>query len=108
MDDDLNISGALAALFAFVKKVSIPLAQGLLTLEQRDSVLETMKKIDAVLGVMKFEEERMGAEALQLMNKREALRAEKQWPEADEIRQKLLDMGIVVADTPEGMVWRLK
>jgi len=108
MDDDLNISGALAVLFAFVKKVSIPLAKGLLTLEQRDQVLEIMKKVDLVLGVMKFEEEQIGEEALRLMSRREALRAAKQWAEADEIRRKLLDMGVVVADTPEGIVWRLK
>jgi len=108
MDDDLNISGALAALFAFVKKVSIPLAQGLLTLAQRDQVLEVMRKVDDVLGVMKFEEEQIGEDALRLMNRRESLRTAKQWADADEIRLKLLDMGVVVADTPEGVVWRLK
>jgi cysteinyl-tRNA synthetase len=108
MDDDLNISGALAALFAFVKKVSVPLAGGLLTLEQRDSVLEAMKKVDSVFGVMKFEEEQISGEARRLMKEREALRAAGRWAQADEIRQKLLEMGVVVADTPEGMVWRLK
>ncbi|SEM00281.1 cysteinyl-tRNA synthetase [Syntrophus gentianae] len=108
MDDDLNISGALAALFAFVKKVSIPLAQGQLTLEQRDSVLEAMKKVDAVFGVLKFEEEQLTQEARRLMNQREDLRAAGQWAQADEIRQKLLEMGILVADTPEGVAWRLK
>ncbi len=108
MDDDLNISGALAALFAFVKKVSIPLAQGALTREQRDAVLEAMQKVDAVLGVMKFEEEQIREEARQLMIRREALRKDGQWEQADEIRQRLLEMGVVVADTPEGMVWRLK
>ena len=108
MDDDLNISGALAVLFAFVKKVSIPLAQGVLTAAQRDAVLDVMKKIDGVLGVMDFEEEQIGEEALRLMNRRDALRQARQWAEADEIRQKLLDMGIIVADTSEGMVWHLK
>jgi len=108
MDDDLNISGALAALFAFVKKVSVPLAQGLLTLEQRNAVLEAMKKVDAVFGVLKFEEEQISDEARRLMNQREEFRAAGQWAQADEIRQRLLKMGIVVADTPEGMVWRLK
>ncbi|ABC76162.1 cysteine--tRNA ligase [Syntrophus aciditrophicus] len=108
MDDDLNISGALAVLFDFVKKVSSSLAQGVLTVEQRDQVLEALKKIDDVLGVMKFEEEQISEEALQLMKRREALRQEGRWAQADEIRQRLLDMGVVVADTPEGMVWRLK
>jgi cysteinyl-tRNA synthetase len=108
MDDDLNISGALASLFSFVKKTSVPLAQGLLTFEQRDQVLDVMKKVDDVLGVMKFEEEQISKEALVLIKKREALRAAEQWAEADEIRQKLLDVDIVVADTPEGVVWRLK
>jgi len=108
MDDDLNISGALAALFAFVKKVSVPLAGGLLTLEQRDSVLEAMKKVDSVFGVMKFDEEQISEEARRLMKEREALRTAGRWAQADEIRRKLFEMGVVVADTPEGMVWRLK
>ncbi len=67
-----------------------------------------MKKVDSVFGVMKFEEEQISGEARRLMKEREALRAAGRWAQADEIRQKLLEMGVVVADTPEGMVWRLK
>ena len=59
-------------------------------MEQRDQVLEALKKIDDVLGVMKFEEEQISEEALQLMKRREALRQEGRWAQSDEIRQRRL------------------
>jgi len=108
MDDDLNISGALASLFAFVKKVSIPLSQAQLKERERDQILDMMKKIDNVLGVMHFEEEMITEEALGLIRQREALRRKGSWEASDEIRKKLLVMGIEISDTPDGMSWRLK
>jgi cysteinyl-tRNA synthetase len=108
MDDDLNISAALASLFEFVKKISIPLSQSRLNEKERDNILAMMKKMDGVLGVMDFEEEVIGEEAWKLLQEREALRLSGQWKASDDIRDRLLTMGIEVSDTPEGMVWRLK
>jgi cysteinyl-tRNA synthetase len=108
MDDDLNISAALASLFEFVKKISIPLSQSRLNEKDRDNILAMMKKMDGVLGVMDFEEEVIGEEAWKLLQEREALRLSGQWKASDDIRDRLLTMGIEVSDTPEGMVWRLK
>jgi len=44
MDDDFNISGALAALFDFVKALSVPIAEGLLSSKDRDNVMTVIKK----------------------------------------------------------------
>jgi cysteinyl-tRNA synthetase len=108
MDDDFNISGGLASLFEFVRKISVPLSRGQMNARQRDEVLDMMKKIDTVLGVMNFSEEAISEEALQLMNEREILRKNGNWNASDEIRKKLLAMGIEVSDVPDGMTWRLK
>jgi cysteinyl-tRNA synthetase len=108
MDDDLNISGGLASLFEFVRSISVPLSSGQLTERERDQVLDIMEKIDAVLGVMNFAEEAIGEEALRLLKEREALRKQGNWNASDNIRKSLLDMGIEISDTPEGMTWRLK
>ena len=108
MDDDLNISGALASLFEFVKKISIPVSRSRLNAKERDEVLDMMKKIDAVLGVMDFREEIVNEEVRRLLRERESLRQAGQWQASDGIRDKLLSMGIEVSDTPGGMVWRLK
>jgi cysteinyl-tRNA synthetase len=95
-------------MFEFVKKVSHPLAHSQLNEKERDRVLAVMKKIDSVLGVMCFDEETIGPEARALFREREQFRMAGKWKESDEIRSKLLAMGIEVADTPEGMTWRLK
>jgi cysteinyl-tRNA synthetase len=108
MDDDFNISGALASLFEFVGRISTTLSQGQLNEKERDDVLEVMKKIDTVLGVMNFTEETLSEEALQLLEERKVLRRTGNWKASDEIRDKLLEMGIEVSDTAQGMKWRIK
>ena len=108
MDDDLNISGTLVSLFAFVKKINLPFFRGQLSKKQRDDVLDTMKKIDAVLGIMDFGEEKISEEARGLLARREAARRTGGWKEADAMREKLSEMGIEVSDTPRGVTWRLK
>lgn len=107
MDDDLNVSAALASLFEFVRKISLPLAQTRLNHKERDHILAVMKRMDDVLGVMSFEEEIISEDVRKLLQEREALRQAGQWKESDDIRDRLLTMGIEISDTPEGMVWRL-
>jgi len=108
MDDDFNISGGLAALFEFVKKISVPLSRGQLNVRQRDQILDTLQKIDAVLGIMDFSEAAIPDEALQLLREREILRKQGNWDASDVIRNRLLAMGIEVSDIPEGMTRVLK
>ena len=108
MDDDFNISGALAALFGFVNRVGLPLAHGQFSEPERNRILETVKGLDSVLGIMNFEEEQIGEEARILLRERKMLREEGRWEEADRIRNRLARMGVEISDTPDGVVWRLK
>ena len=108
MDDDFNISDTMASLFEFVGKVSIPLSLGQLSERERDNVLDVLKRIDGVLGVMNFEEETLSEDALWLVEEREASRKRGDWKASDEIRKKLLGMGIEISDTAHGVTWRLK
>jgi len=106
MDDDLNISSALASVFEFVKKVNAPLSEQKLTQKQRDKILDTLKHIDSVLGIMNFEEIDIGEEARQLIEKRNEARANSNWTEADRIREQLSAMGVIGIDTPQGSLWK--
>ena len=108
MDDDLNISAALAVLFGFVKRVSAPLARNAFSPKERDRLLEALRSIDAVLAVMDFEAEGLGDEARRLIEEREGLRRRKRWKEADEIRLRLAAMGVEIKDTPTGTTWKKK
>jgi cysteinyl-tRNA synthetase len=108
MDDDLNISSALAAVFEFVKKVNVPLTERKLNKKEWNKIIKTMKKIDSVLGIMDFKEEKISEEALNLLKKRGEARATGNWNESDRIRDQLSDMGINVLDTPGETTWKIK
>ncbi|MBW2558161.1 MAG: cysteine--tRNA ligase [Deltaproteobacteria bacterium] len=108
MDDDFNISEALACVFEFVRKINISLTGKQLNTKQRDTILDTMKGINSVLRVMNFEGETLSEDATRLMEDRKKARAAGDWGKSDHLRKELSAMGIIVCDTPEGMIWTLK
>lgn len=110
MDDDLNISVALAALFDFVREVNRLMDDDMLSEEEAEEIYELMMKFDKVLGVVGEvrEKEKLPKEADELIRKREEARKAKDWKAADEIREKLKAMGIIVEDTPKGPRLKIK
>jgi len=107
MDDDLNISGALTSLFAFVNKINALLDQGQLSVKDRDRVLDVMKGMDSVLGILNFDRQTIGEDVQRLIAERDAHRKARCWAEADAARRQLAEMGIEISDMPEGTSWRL-
>lgn len=108
MDDDFHISAALAVLFEFINRVNTVVAKGLLSGAERDRVLDMVKKIDAVLGVMDFEEETISEEARALIRQREDARSRGDYASSDRLREQLAGMGILVQDTSGGTIWQKK
>ena len=105
MDDDFNISGALAAFFEFMKRTNPLLDKNLLHPKEQERVISAVERINSVLGIMTFEENQLPAEIAGLLRERKNLRDQANWQAADEIRKKLADMGINVYDHPHGMTW---
>jgi cysteinyl-tRNA synthetase len=108
LDDDLNISGALAAVFDLVRDINRLVRENRVSKEDAASVLEFMCRIDAVLGVLKKPEATLEDKAEELIKKRDQARAEKNWQMADQIRKELLEMGINLEDTASGTKWKKK
>jgi cysteinyl-tRNA synthetase len=108
MDDDLNISVALAALFDFVRDVNNLLDNNMLSEKEAEQVYELMMSFDKVLGVIGQVKkgEKLSAEAEELFRKREEARKARDWQTADKLREQLKALGIVVEDTPQGVRWR--
>ena len=107
MDDDLNISVALASLFDFVRDVNNLLDNNELSKAEAEKVHALLTNFDNVLGVVgKVEVETLPQEGVLLIEKREQARKAKDWKTADEIRQQLKALGIVVEDTAQGVRWR--
>jgi cysteinyl-tRNA synthetase len=107
LDDDLNMSKALGALFDFIKKTNPILADGRLDLEQKKYILESFGKINDLLGVLRLQECPLTPEIDRLIREREEARRNKDWKKADDVREELTKQGFKVVDTPKGPVWSM-
>lgn len=110
MDDDLNISVALAHLFDFVRDANNLLDNGEVSKEEGREVYGLMLKFDEALGVIGHvkKAEKLPSEAMELIRKREEARKSKDWKMADELRDQLRIMGVIVEDTAQGVRWRIE
>jgi len=110
MDDDLNISVALAALFDFVRDVNNLLDADAVSGDEAKQVYELMVGFDKVVGVIgKVEAEvALPKEAEELIKRREEARKNKDWGTADAIRQQLKAMGVTLEDTAQGVRWKIE
>ena len=110
MDDDLNISIALAALFNFVREINNLLDANALSKKEAKEAYTLMAGFDKVLGIIGEvkREETLPKEAAELISQREEARKAKDWKTADAIRQQLKAMGIVIEDTAQGVRWKIE
>ena len=107
MDDDLNISEALAAIFEFVKNMNHHIDSNTIDKKSAAAAIKFLEMADCVLGVMSFEkEEKLPASIIKLIEEREKLRKEKKFAEADKVRARLNEQGIQLDDTAEGVRWK--
>jgi cysteinyl-tRNA synthetase len=114
MDDDFNTPQALAALFELARAINQAADSGLDFGRARNVLLELARKVLGLkLETFEFTREaspEIEANVSRLVEERNKLRAAKQWQKADEIRDKLAELGAVLEDTPEGVkiVWKRK
>ncbi|REJ78792.1 MAG: cysteine--tRNA ligase [Acidobacteria bacterium] len=107
MDDDLNTSQALAAIHNLVKEINSLMADRMLTKDERDAVLHAVAKFDSVLGIFGEEEKEVLDEEIDsLIEERERARRERDFAKADEIRDRLAEMNIILEDTKDGVRWK--
>jgi len=108
MDDDLNISAALGSVFDMIRNINRIASVDGLTKPDAEYAVEVFEKINSVIGVYKEEEREITEEMKNLIKEREKARKRKDFKTADEIREKLSEMGIEIKDTPDGTKWRWK
>jgi cysteinyl-tRNA synthetase len=106
MDDDLNVSAAMAAVFSFAKKVNYLSAHHHLGRKQAARIVETITALCSVLGFSPEAGCPAGPEISALVARRTKARAVKDYETADRIREDLNRRGIVLEDTPQGTRWR--
>jgi cysteinyl-tRNA synthetase len=113
LDDDLNTSGALGALFIFIGEANVAMAEGRLGEDNRDEIKAWFKVIDdrlAIIPSMEYtvQDDKEAGEIEALVAQRNEARRARNFSLSDKIRQELLDRGVVIEDTREGTKWRRK
>ena len=101
MDNDIDISGALASIFDFVKEINLLISKNKLSKKDAELIKNQMNEFDKVLGILKKEEE-LSSEIKLLINQREDARKNKEWKKSDELRDELNKKGYVIEDTAQG------
>ena len=106
MDDDFNTADAISVIFELVKLANISVsAQN--SVAYIEKVLKTIVTLCDILGLeAEVKEELLDSDIEQLIEERQAARKNKDFKRADEIRNTLLEKGIVLEDTREGVKWK--
>jgi cysteinyl-tRNA synthetase len=103
LDDDLNISGALAVLFETLRESNRRMDQGVFTPKQARGLLEWLARVDGVLALEPDDfAEGIPSEVEELAAARAAAREAKEWKKSDEIRDQIAALGWMVKDTKDG------
>ena len=105
MEDDLNTAEALAAIFMLVRDINTAIANGA-GKAALEAMADIFDQLTGVLGLVYIRKtDSLDSEVEELIDKRTAARKAKDFKTADEIRDKLKEMGITLEDTPQGVKW---
>jgi cysteinyl-tRNA synthetase len=106
MDDDFNTADAVSVIFELVRESNSIAADAEPSKEFASSTLNILNELVDVLGLIYGEkaDDKLDAEIEELIEARQNARKNKNWVEADVIRDKLSAMGITLKDTPQGVV----
>lgn len=110
LEDDLNTADAIGTLFDMVRYINKTVLTGNTSAADIKAAIEVFDTLTGILGIVYDDktgedDNADAAEIEALIEERTAARKEKNWARADEIRNKLTEMGIVLEDTPQGVKW---
>ncbi len=110
MDNDLNTADALAAVFELVREINtLTTGTSLGSRAAIEAARDLFDELTGVLGLLyERKEQSLDAEVEALIAQRQQARAARDFAKADEIRDRLAAMNVVLEDTPQGVKWRMK
>ena len=112
MDDDLNAARAVADIFELVREAEDWLMEEALNRETAKVLYDFFEELNQVLGIFYELPEEDGEvtltdKTMELIRQREEARRRRDWGAADQLREELLEQGVVVKDTQNGTEWEL-
>jgi len=106
LDDDLNVSAALAAVFDLVRDANRRIAARSISTSDAGRIAALLRDLDRVLGILPTEADALEPELAVLVEARAAARAARDWARSDQLRDELTALGVAVEDTRDGQRWR--
>jgi cysteinyl-tRNA synthetase len=106
LDDDLNISEALAALFDLVRDLNRRIEARSMSTDDAARSLALFRDLDQVLGVLDEGRQELPPDLVVMLEERAAARAAKDWAASDRLRDELAARGVAVEDTRDGQRYR--
>jgi cysteinyl-tRNA synthetase len=107
LDDDLNVSEALGALFEGVRELNRRIDARSLSTADATRAAAVIRELGGVLGITPPDEAALDPELQAMLDERAAARTAKDWAASDRLRDELLARGVAVEDTRDGQRWRL-
>lgn len=108
MEDDLNVSAALTGLFDLIRSVNPLIQKKKIGAGEAKSLLDFVYRVDEVLAVLPERRDQELSDVLRAkIEEREQARKARDWAAADRLRRELLDAGIVLEDTKDGVRWKI-
>ncbi len=107
LEDDLNTAAALGSVFSFVKELNVDVEAGNLSSSDAAAARGFLSEFDAIFGVLSQADAGVISEDVDLrIAERQDARRRRDFKRADAIRDELLELGIVLEDTPRGVRWK--
>jgi cysteinyl-tRNA synthetase len=107
LDDDLNVSPALAAVFDFVREVNRRIDARTLSTTDATRAVAFLRELDTVLAIApELAYEALDPELASIIEARAAARTARDWAASDRLRDELAARGILVEDSRDGQRWR--
>ena len=107
MDDDFNTANAISVLYQLAKSANQYLLESHTSTKVINQFLQTFDELSNVLGINLVKEEAMLDEEIEaLIQKRTEARKNRDFALADQIRDQLKDLNIIIEDTPQGIRWK--
>ena len=107
MEDDLNTADAIGSVFELVRDINTNVNEGVQSKQLVEYAIQVLDELTGVLGLLynRKKKDDLDSEIEALIAARTAARKERNWAEADRIRDELKARGIVLEDTPQGVKW---
>jgi cysteinyl-tRNA synthetase len=106
LDDDLNVSAALAAVFDLVRDLNRRLERRAMSTDDATRALDTLRDLDRVLAILPDPSAELEPPVAALLAERAAARAARDFAASDRLRDELAAHGVTVEDTRDGQRWR--